>query len=87
VIVSPNSVKLLLTALAEAAGQDVYSKTREELKIVLPKNKTLESGRNYFGNVLMGLKVRLGYSKKIDLRFAIFRSPVTSTLSTLAPNV
>jgi hypothetical protein len=58
-IVSPVSVKLLLTVLAEAAGQNVKSKTRDELKQVLPYNQTLECARKYYKKVLSSLQVKL----------------------------
>lgn len=57
-IVSPISVKLLLTILAEAAGQDVDSATRNELLQVLPYNQTLDSARIYFDKNLASLQVR-----------------------------
>ncbi|CAO1344240.1 unnamed protein product [Diamesa hyperborea] len=71
VIVSPLSVKLLLTLLAEAAGQNVASTTRKELEQVLPFNKSLYDAKDYFGNVLGSLKVE---SKvyKVNMGTSIF---------------
>ncbi|CAO1331347.1 unnamed protein product [Diamesa serratosioi] len=57
VIVSPLSVKLLLTLLAEAAGQNVPSTTRKELEQVLPFNKSLYDAKEYFATVLSSLGV------------------------------
>jgi serine protease inhibitor len=56
-IISPVSIKLLLTALAESAGQDTKSETREELKKVLPYNRTLEDARDYYATILKSLQV------------------------------
>lgn len=47
-----------MTVLAEIAGQGVQSTTRDELMLVLPGNKTLESAREYFQKVLLSLEVR-----------------------------
>ncbi|KAG5675354.1 hypothetical protein PVAND_005263 [Polypedilum vanderplanki] len=52
VLISPLSVKVLLTLLAEAAGQTVDSKTRKELEQVLPYNKNLYDAKEYFKKVL-----------------------------------
>lgn len=57
VIISPVSIKLLLTILAEAAGQDIDSLTRTELWKVLPFNHTLAGARTFFQNILNSLKV------------------------------
>lgn len=57
VIVSPLSVKVLLTILAEAAEQNVESTTRKELRNVLPYRKTLNDTRKYFSKVLDSLNV------------------------------
>ena len=53
-----------MTVLAEIAGQGVQSTTRDELKLVLPGNKTLESARKYFQKVLLSLEVRFVESLK-----------------------
>lgn len=58
VIISPISVKILMTVLAEIAGQGVQSTTRDELMLVLPGNQTLEGAREYFQEVLLSLEVR-----------------------------
>lgn len=52
VVASPISIKLLLTVLAESAGQDVSSTMRDNLAQVLPYNHTLECARNYFSGIL-----------------------------------
>jgi serine protease inhibitor len=57
VIVSPLSVKLLLTLLAEAAGQTISSQTRKELEQVLPFNKNLIQAQEYYRKVLGSLSV------------------------------
>lgn len=54
---SPLSVKILLTILAEAAGQDVPSDMRNELMSVLPNRKTLNDTREYFKRVLSSINV------------------------------
>ncbi|CRK86295.1 CLUMA_CG000040, isoform A [Clunio marinus] len=56
VILSPLSVKLLLTLLAEAAGQTVESLTRKELEQVLPYNKNLNDAKEYFQKILLSLE-------------------------------
>lgn len=57
VLISPISVKILLTLLAESAKQNVESETRTQLAIVLPYNHTLEASRIYFKNILSSLEV------------------------------
>jgi len=56
VLISPLSVKVLLTLLAEAAGQTVESKTRKELEQVLPYNKNLYDAKEYFNKVLTSVR-------------------------------
>jgi len=58
IVLSPLSVKLLLTLLAEAAGQSVTSKTRTELEQVLPYNKSLFDAKEYFQKVLTSLSTK-----------------------------
>ncbi|KAL7043121.1 hypothetical protein ACKWTF_001398 [Chironomus riparius] len=55
VLISPLSAKILLTLLAEAAGQTVESKTRRELEQVLPYNRNLYDAKEYFKKVLASI--------------------------------
>jgi serine protease inhibitor len=70
VLISPLSVKILLTLLAEAAGQTVESKTRKELEQVLPYNKNLYDAKEYFKKVLTSINTpddlyRVNFATKV----------------------
>jgi hypothetical protein len=47
-VLSPLSVKILLTLLAEGAGDNVESDTYKQLKQVLPDDKTLKKAKAYY---------------------------------------
>lgn len=56
-IVSPLSVKILLTLLAEASGQEVKSKTFQELSNVLPEQGKLKDAKDYYKYLLDSVEV------------------------------
>lgn len=58
-VVSPFLVKLLLSILAEAAGQD--TSTHKELLSVLPSIRTVEETRELYGRTFGSLLVSLNY--------------------------
>jgi serine protease inhibitor len=68
VLLSPLSAKILLTLLAEAAGQTVKSKTREQLEQVLPYNKNLYDAKEYFKKVLNSIKTTDDYIVNFETR-------------------
>lgn len=72
VILSPLSVKLLLTLLAEAAGATIGSQTRTELEQVLPYNKSLFDAKEYFAKVLSSLGIKADdYSVNIGTKIYV----------------
>lgn len=56
-IVSPLSVKILLTLLAEASGQEVKSQTFQELSNVLPEHGKLKDAKDYYKYLLDSVEV------------------------------
>lgn len=68
-VVSPFLVKLLLSILAEAAGQD--TSTHRELLTVLPSIRTEEEIRELYGRTFGSLLVYL-LNKAIYIHFKIF---------------
>ncbi|KAL7043123.1 hypothetical protein ACKWTF_001400 [Chironomus riparius] len=69
-LISPLGSKLLLTLLAEAAGQTYETKTRTELEQVLPNNRNLYDAKEYFKKVLVSIGTlndayRVNFASKI----------------------
>lgn len=71
VLLSPLSAKVLLTLLAEAAGQTVESKTRKQLEQVLPYNKNLYDAKEYFKKVLNSIKTTDDYHINFSTRLFV----------------
>ena len=59
IILSPLSVKIPLSLLAEAASHHTPSSTAQELNQVLPEQGSLFDSKDYYRRVFESLKVRL----------------------------
>ena len=56
IILSPLSVKILLTLLAEASGQEVQSQTFKELSKVLPEQGNLKDAKDHYKFLLKSVE-------------------------------
>lgn len=62
IILSPISVKIPLTLLAEAASKNNPSPTAQELSQVLPEQGSLFDAKDYYKEIFDSIKVKYGFN-------------------------